>query len=93
MSSWVKIPQRDHNTIRRSKDMQNALAKEAARIAREANSRAGLKDAYKSDSPAEPNPDLTVGGDRARAHVWASGEAVGAENRNAYLMGIAGDSA
>lgn len=96
MSSWVKIPRGDHNRIRRSKDVQAALAKEAARIAAKANSMAGLKggtdDCYKSDSPVEPNPDLTVENDRARAHVWASGAAVGKENRNAILMGIAGDS-
>lgn len=91
MSSWVSIPLKDHKKIMRSKSVQDALAKEAARIAALANSRAGLSDAYKSDSPVEPNPDLTVSSDSARAHVWASGAAVGAENRNAYLMGIAGE--
>lgn len=89
--SDIKLGKAEHNKIRRSKDIQSALAAEAARIASEANSRAGLSGAYKSDSPAAPNPDLTVGDDRARAHVWASGEAVGAENRNAYLMGLAGE--
>lgn len=91
--SWVKISRAEHNRIRRSKTIQNALSAEAAKIAAQANSRAGLSgdNGYKSDSPLEPNPDLTVGNDRARAHVWASGEAVGAENRNAYLMGIAGE--
>ena len=91
--SWVKLGRAEHNRIRRSKDIQNALAAEAAKIAAEANSRAGTpaSNGYKSDSPVAPNPDLTVGNDRARAHVWASGEAVGAENRNAYLMGIAGE--
>lgn len=89
--SWVKIGRGEHNKIRRSKDMQTALAALAAKIAAEANSRAGLTtdDGYKSDSPLEPNPDLTVGYDRARAHVWASGKAVKAENDNAILMGIA----
>lgn len=96
MSSWVKIPRRDHNTIRRSKHVQTALADLAEKIAAQANSRAGIvpdeSNGYKSDSPVEPNPDLTVKGDRARAHVWAAGQAVGEENRNAILMGIAGDS-
>jgi hypothetical protein len=91
--SWVKLGRADHNRIRRSKSIQNALADEAAKIAAQANSRAGISAAngYKSDSPVEPNPDLTVGNDRARAHVWASGEAVRAEKQNAYLMGIAGE--
>lgn len=91
--SWVKIGRAEHNRIRRSKNIQNALADEAAKIAAQANSRAGLTadNGYKSDSPVEPNPDLTVGNDRARAHVWASGKAVRAENQNAYLMGIAGE--
>lgn len=89
--SWVKIGRGEHNKIRRSKDVQNALADLAASIAAEANSRAGLTgdNGYKSDSPVEPNPDLTVGYDRARAHVWASGQAVRAENKDAILMGIA----
>jgi hypothetical protein len=87
--SWVKLTSRDHNAIRKSKPMQQALAKEAARIADEANSRAGLSEGYTSTSELEPNPDLTVGGDRARAHVWASGAAVGAEKKNGILMGMA----
>jgi hypothetical protein len=91
--SNVSIGISEHNKIRRSKAIQNALAAEAAKIAAEANSRAGLTadDGYKSDSPVAPNPDLTVGDDSARAHVWASGEAVRAEKQNAYLMGIAGE--
>lgn len=93
MSSWVKIGRRDHNTIRRSQDVRNALAALAADIAAQANAAAGItpdvNNGYKSESPVEPNPDVTVGGDRARAHVWAAGEAVGIENADAILMGIA----
>lgn len=87
--SWVRLTNRDHNNIRRSKSMQQALAKEAARIADEANSRAGLSEGYTSTSEAPPDPDLTVGADRARAHVWASGAAVRAEKKNGILMGMA----
>lgn len=88
--SYVSIPLKEHNKIRRSKDMQNALAKEAARIAAEANSRAGISDGYVSTSPIEPNPDVTVKGGSAQAHVWAkTGDAIRAERRNAILMGIA----
>lgn len=88
--SGASIRRADHRRIARSKDVQRALADEAARIAAEANSR-GNTDGYRSDSPLEPNPDLTVSADAARAHVWASGEAVGVENRNAILMGIAAE--
>lgn len=91
MSSYVKIGRGEHNKIRRSKDVQAALAALAAQIADEANAAAGLtsENGYKSESPVEPNPDVTVGYDRARAHVWASGKAVAIENRDAILMGIA----
>lgn len=94
MSSWVKIGRRDHNTIRRSREVQTALADLAAEIAAKANAAAGITpdagNGYKSESPVEPNPDVTVGGDRARAHVWAAGTAIDIENRDAILMGIAG---
>jgi hypothetical protein len=87
--SWVKLTNRDHNAIRTSKSMQQALAKEAARIADEANARAGLSDGYTSTSELAPNPDLTVGGDRARAHVWPTGAAIREEKKNGILMGMA----
>lgn len=86
--SGVSIPRADHRRIARSKDMQAALAKEAATVAAQANSRGGT-DGYRSESPLEPNPDVTKAADSARAHVWPSGEAVGVENRQAILMGLA----
>lgn len=88
MSSWVSIPLKEHNKIRRSKAMQAALAAEAAKVAAQANSRGGT-DGYRSESELEPNPDVTVKGGSAQAHVWPSGEAVGVENRDAILMGLA----
>lgn len=93
MSSWVKISRRDHNTIRSSADMKKALADLAAQIAADANAAAGItpdaNNGYKSESPLEPNPDVTVSMGRARAHVWAAGAAVAVENADAILMGIA----
>lgn len=88
--SGVSIPRREHNKIRRSAAMQRLLAKEAAKIAGKANSAAGISDGYVSTSPVAPNPDLTVKGGSAQAHVWAkTGEAIRAERRNAILMGLA----
>ena len=73
----------DHNEIRRSAGVQAELSKVADRIAAQANSRAGTTDGY--------GTDLTVGTDRARAHVWAkTGEALHAEAKTAPLMGIVG---
>ncbi len=93
MSSYVKLGRGEHNKIRRSKGVQTALADLAAKIAAEANSAAGItaddRNGYRSESPVEPNPDLTVRYDRARAHVWPSGKAVGIENKKEILMGIA----
>lgn len=87
--SWVKLTKRDHESIRKSPAMRQALAELAAKIAEDANSAAGLDEGYTSTSEVEPNPDLTVSGDRARAHVWATGKAVRAENKNGILMGMA----
>lgn len=90
--SWVKLTRRDHNAIRTSEHMKKALKKEASRIANLANSRAGISDGYVTESPVEPNPDLTVSQGRARAHVWAkTAEAIQAERKRGILMGIAGD--
>lgn len=90
MSSYVSIPLKEHNKIRRSKDMKAALAAEAEHVAAEANSRAGITDGFVSTSPVAPNPDLTVKGGSAQAHVWAkTGPAIRAENKNAILMGLA----
>jgi hypothetical protein len=90
--SWVSLKRRDHNAIRTSESMKRALKKEASRLANLANSRAGITDGYVTESPVNPNPDLTVSQGRARAHVWAkTSEAIRAERKDAILMGIAGD--
>lgn len=86
----LKITVGDHHKIKKSAGVQAALRDLAAKVAAQANSMAGT-DGYTSESEMAPNPDLTVGSDSARAHVWPTGEAVGAEKRNAILMTIAGN--
>ena len=61
--------------------MKDALTDIAVDIAREAGQRAGDSEGYGND--------LTVGTDRARAHVWArSGKAIHAERKDAVLLQI-----
>lgn len=88
----LKMTPREFYKIRRSAGMQRALAKLAAELADDANSRAGIADGYVSVSEVAPNPDVTVGKDTTRAHVWAkTGEAIRAERRNSPLMQIAAE--
>lgn len=88
----LKLTPREYYKIRRSPGVQRALAKLAAELADDANSRAGIADGYVSVSEVAPNPDLTVGNDTARAHVWAkSGEAIRAERRDSPLMQLAAE--
>jgi len=87
----LKITLGDHHKIMKSAGVQAALRDLAAKVAAQANSMAGMSDGYTSESEMAPNPDLTVGSDSARAHVWATGEAVGIEKKNAILMTIAGN--
>lgn len=81
--SRLSIPIAEHNKIRTSSEVQSALLKEASKIAAEAGSMCGDPEGY-------GNGDLTVGSDRARAHVWAkSGPALKAEAKSSPLMQIA----
>ena len=62
--------------------MQQLVADEAAKIAAQCGSMAGDPDGY-------GHGDVTVGDDRARAHVWAkSGAAIHAERKDSPLMQI-----
>lgn len=78
----IMIP--EHNAIRRSPAIQAELRKIAAGIAAEAGIRA--------DEPGGYGTDLTVGTDRARAHVWPdTPKAYQAEMDSAPLLQIVGD--
>lgn len=88
----VSIPLRDHKQIANSGDVRRALKELAAKLAKDANSAAGIVDGYVSISEVPPEPDLTRGSDASRAHVWAkTGEAIRAERKEAILMGMVGD--
>lgn len=77
----LSIPRSEHNAIRTSAGVRAALSDLAVEIADEASRRGRAPDGYGND--------LTVGTDRARAHVWArSGEAIRAERRDAPLLQI-----
>jgi hypothetical protein len=92
MADWLKLPLGEHKKIRRSPAMQKLVKQVAAEVADIANARAGISDGYVSESSVAPNPDVTVGNDSARAHVWAkTGEAIRAEKRDAILLGIVAD--
>lgn len=74
----------EHAAIRRSASVQAELRNLASRFAGSASARAG--------DPGGYDTDMTVGSDRARAHVWPKGrKAKRAEAKHAYLMGIVGD--
>lgn len=80
----LSIPISDHNAIRRSAGVKAELASIAERIADQAGQLA--------DDPGGYGTDMTVGSDRARAHVWPeSGPALGSETKHAHLMKIVGD--
>jgi len=82
--SRLEFPISEHRAIRRSASVQAELKSIARKIASQAGMRAGDPDGYSTD--------LTVGSDRARAHVWPSSrQAIRAENKHAILMGIVGD--
>ena len=71
----------DHAEIRTSAGVQAELRKVASKIAAQANSLAGAPGGY--------GTDLTVGSDRARAHVWPqTPKARRAEAKSAPLMQI-----
>ena len=77
----LSIPRSEFNSIRRARGVQAALVDLAADIADEASARA--------DEPGGYSHDLSVGTDRARAHVWPSkGKAFHAENEQAILLQI-----
>ena len=81
----LNFPNSEHNKIRTSRGVRAELAKLAERIAAEAGSIAGAPDGYQTD--------MTVGSDRARAHVWAeSSEAIRAEIKTAPLLQIVGNA-
>jgi hypothetical protein len=91
----LDIPISDHNQIRRSAGVQAELRNIASEIADEAERRMGPweRDRRPSDESENDGPaygtDLTVGSDRARAHVWPrTGAAVNAEARDAPLLQI-----
>jgi len=74
------------NKIRKSAAMRQLVAQVAAEIATDASSRAGAPDGY-------GHGDVTVGSDRARAHVWAkTGDAIHAERKDSPLMQIVGEA-
>lgn len=77
---------REFNAIRRSAWAQQIVAEAAADIAARAGAMAGDPEGY-------GHGDVTVGQDRARAHVWAkTGEAIRAEHRDAPLMQIVAEN-
>lgn len=77
----LEIRRSEFNSIRRSPGVRAALVDLAADIADEASARA--------DEPGGYGHDLTVGTDRARAHVWPrKGKAFHAENEQAILLQI-----
>jgi hypothetical protein len=81
--SRLNFPISEHRKIRLSRDVQAELTAIAERVAAEASSAAGQPNGY--------GTDIQTYTDRARAHVWPQTRAaIRAENKNAYLMGIAG---
>lgn len=88
--SGASIPKSEHRKIATSPAMRDLVKQVAAEIAAQANSMAGITDGYTSESPVDPNPDVTVDRRTARGHVWAkTGEAIYAERKNAILMTLA----
>lgn len=80
----LNFPNSEHRKIRRSAAIQSELRKIAKSIAGQADMRAGDADGYGND--------LTVGSDRARAHVWPqTRKARNSEAKHAHLMGVMGD--
>lgn len=80
--SRLNMTRAEHNAIRRSAAMQQLVAQVAAEVAARAGQLAGDPEGY-------GHGDVTVGSDRARAHVWpVSGEAIRAERRDSPLMQI-----
>lgn len=77
----LRMTNADHAEIRTSAGVQAELRKEAAKIAARASALAGAPGGY--------GTDLTVGTDRARAHVWPqTPKARRAEAKTAPLMQI-----
>lgn len=84
MADRLVFPNSEHAKIRRSADVQRELKSIARRFADMASLRAGDPDGY--------GTDLTVGSDRARAHVWPqTRKARNSEAKHGHLMGIVGD--
>lgn len=84
MDDRLDFQNSEHNKIRTSAPVQAELRRLASRFAAEAGGRAGDMGGY--------GTDLTVGTDRARAHVWPqSNKAIGAEIKNAHLLTIVGN--
>ncbi|AIM50347.1 hypothetical protein PBI_OMNICRON_14 [Mycobacterium phage Omnicron] len=76
------FPRSEHAAIRRSEAVQQVLKRAADDDAKQAGAIAGDPDGYSTD--------VTVGTDRARAHVWPStSEAYRAEVKTAPLMQVA----
>jgi hypothetical protein len=87
----LNIPIADHRMISTMDDVANAVRLLSAELADQANSVANIKGGFVSESDVEPNPDLTIGTDSARGHVWAkTRQAIRAERKNAILMALAG---
>lgn len=80
----LNFPNSEHRKIRRSAAIQAELRKIARGIAAKADLRAGDPDGY--------GTDMTIGTDRARAHVWPqTRKARNSEAKHAHIMGIMGD--
>lgn len=80
----------DHADIRRSPEVQAALRALADEIAKRATNMAlaAVAADHMFETP-EYGTDMTVGSDRARAHVWAmNAAALHAENKVAPLLSI-----
>ncbi|AON96669.1 hypothetical protein SEA_PAOLA_14 [Mycobacterium phage Paola] len=78
----LEFPFSEHAAIRRSEGVQRVLKQAADDAAREAGGIAGEPGGY--------DTDVTVGTDRARAHVWpATPKAYRAEAKTAPLMQVA----
>lgn len=79
----LKIPNSEHTKIRTAAGVQAEIVKIARRFAREASALAGVRDGY--------GTDITVGTDRARAHVWPKSAAFRAEIKYSPLMQVVGN--
>lgn len=78
----LEFPISEHRKIRTSAGVQAVLKQAADDEAKEAGSLAGDPDGYETE--------VTVGTDRARAHVWpATPKAYRAEAKHAPLMQVA----